>query len=66
MSKNVKPWDLLNPNKKRSLESLANERFEICKLCPNLIKLSNQCKKCGCFMQLKTKLEDATCPEGKW
>lgn len=66
MSNNVKPWDLLNPNKKRSPESLANERFEICKSCPNLIKLSNQCKKCGCFMQLKTKLEDATCPEGKW
>jgi len=66
MSKSVKPWDLLNPNKKRSLESLANERFEICKSCPSLIKLSNQCKKCGCFMQLKTKLEDATCPEGKW
>jgi hypothetical protein len=66
MSKNVKPWDLLNPNKKRSQEDLANERFSICRECPYLIKLSNQCKKCGCFMQLKTKLEEATCPEGKW
>jgi len=28
--------------------------------------LSKQCKKCGCFMAIKTKLQAATCPLGKW
>lgn len=66
MSNNVKPWDLLNPNKPRSLDEVAEERFAMCKGCEHFIKLSKQCKKCGCFMNLKTKLEEATCPIGKW
>lgn len=66
MSNSVKPWDLLNPNKERSEEDLQKHRFEICKTCEHFIKLSNQCKKCGCFMNLKTKLKDATCPIQKW
>jgi hypothetical protein len=47
-------------------ESIANERLSICKACPELIKLTTQCKKCGCFMAAKTKLKMATCPLGKW
>ena len=66
MSDSVKPWDLLNPNKERSLGEVAEERYAICKSCEHFIKLSKQCKKCGCFMNLKTKLEEATCPIGKW
>jgi hypothetical protein len=31
-----------------------------------LIKLTSQCKKCGCFMEAKTKLPNAECPIGKW
>jgi hypothetical protein len=45
---------------------LSNQRFNICKQCPELIKLTKQCKKCGCFMAMKTKLEKAVCPIGKW
>ena len=33
MSDDVKPWDLLNPNKPRSSEELAVYRLEICKAC---------------------------------
>jgi hypothetical protein len=62
----VTPLDLLNPNTKPAEEEMANERFAICLECPELIKLSAQCKKCGCFMALKTKLENAKCPIGKW
>jgi len=62
----VKPWHILDPNAAKSTEELANERFNICKICPELIKLTKQCKKCGCFMAAKTKLEAATCPIGKW
>jgi hypothetical protein len=62
----VKPWDLLNPNKPRSSEELAEYRLEICRGCEFYRKLSNTCKKCGCFMKLKTTLEHAKCPIGKW
>jgi predicted nucleic acid binding AN1-type Zn finger protein len=44
----------------------AEKRFAICQQCPELIKLTKQCKKCGCFMAAKTKLEKAVCPIGKW
>lgn len=64
MSK-VKFTDLFT-GKPRSTEELADERFKICKGCEHLFKVTNQCKKCGCFMELKTKLEQATCPIGKW
>jgi hypothetical protein len=43
-----------------------SSRIETCKSCEHLIKITNTCKKCGCFMSLKTKLEDAVCPIGKW
>lgn len=62
----VTPLDLLNPKTKPATEEDSNHRLEICKSCPELIKSVNQCKQCGCFMQLKTKLESAKCPLGKW
>jgi hypothetical protein len=62
----VKPWDLFNPNKKRSEEELYTYRLDICDTCPSLIQLTQQCKECGCIMPLKAKLKDATCPLGKW
>jgi hypothetical protein len=65
-NKNVKPWDLLKPNAQWAHEEKAKERFNICKQCPRLIKLTKQCKECGCIMIAKTKLELATCPLEKW
>jgi hypothetical protein len=62
----VKPWDMLNPNEPRASEELFKERWEICKFCPELISLTSQCKKCGCVMNWKAKLERAKCPIGKW
>jgi hypothetical protein len=62
----VTPLDMLNPMRKKSPEDLAETRMSICKACPELIKLTSQCKKCGCFMEMKTKLEAAKCPLGKW
>ena len=63
---NVKPWDIINPNTEYATKDLAEKRYNVCKFCPELIKISKQCKKCGCFMAIKTKLEKATCPIGKW
>jgi hypothetical protein len=64
--RDVKPWDLINPNSEWATEDVSSERYSICKTCPELIKLTKQCKKCGCFMAAKTKLQKATCPIGKW
>lgn len=65
-NKKVRPWDLLDPNKPRAENELAELRYAICLECPSLIKLSKQCRKCGCFMDAKTKLLAASCPIGKW
>jgi hypothetical protein len=62
----VRPWDFLNPKTEYAEESLAKDRMSICAKCPQLIKATKQCKKCGCFMHLKTKLAEATCPLGNW
>ena len=62
----ARPWDLINPNKERSTETDANKRYAICEACPSLLRATNQCKECGCFMKLKVKLKDASCPLGKW
>lgn len=62
----ARPWDFLNPETKYVSESIAKERYEVCLACPQLTGATKQCKKCGCFMLLKTKLEDAECPLGKW
>jgi hypothetical protein len=61
----ARPWDLWDPNKFAE-EDVAKERLEICKACPELIKVTKTCKKCGCFMTAKTKIQGATCPLGKW
>ena len=62
----VTPLDMHNPMTKTSSEELSTSRISICQGCPELIKLTSQCKKCGCFMPAKTKLEAAKCPIGKW
>lgn len=61
----VKPWDMLNPNEPKNAD-LGDKRMSICETCPELIELTKTCKKCGCFMIMKTKLENATCPLDKW
>ena len=65
MSDEVRPWDLINGSP-RSPEDLEQHRLNICKSCEFYRERTNQCKKCGCFMKLKTKLEHARCPIGKW
>jgi len=63
--KDVKPWDLINGSP-RMPEEISAYRLEICKSCEHYRRLSNTCRKCGCFMKLKTTLEHAKCPIGKW
>lgn len=62
----TRPWDVLNPNTERASEEEAERRMSVCEQCPSLLKITNQCKECGCVMKLKTKLMKATCPLDKW
>lgn len=62
----TRPWDILNPNTEYVPEEEANRRYDICNSCPELIDLTKQCKQCGCFMAMKTKLSKASCPLKKW
>jgi hypothetical protein len=62
----IRPWDLANPNTEHVSEEEAKKRYDICKQCPHFLAITKQCVKCGCFMQIKTKLAHAECPVNKW
>lgn len=47
-------------------EITAAERMQICMDCEHLFKKTRQCKQCGCFMRIKTRMKNASCPIGKW
>ena len=62
----AKPWDILNPKINKLSEEDSQKRLDICLQCDRLVKKINQCKECGCLMNLKTQLPHAYCPLGKW
>lgn len=50
-------------------EEIRNERYDTCKLCPHFIEASKRCSECGCFMELKTWVNEnpkLLCPKQKW
>lgn len=47
-------------------DSIQKSRYDICSGCEYFFSPSGNCKKCGCFMKVKTKLTHAKCPIGKW
>jgi hypothetical protein len=53
-------------SKNFSSEDEIKSRLAICNECPAFIKATSTCKKCGCFMILKAKIKQVTCPIGKW
>jgi hypothetical protein len=66
MAKDVTFFDLFDPSQPRSDKELIEQRLEICKVCPAFKPRTKRCGKCGCFMELKTTLMQASCPIGKW
>lgn len=62
----ARPWDIFNKNLGKVGEEVAKERLAMCTACEHFIRLTTQCKECGCFMSAKTKLPNASCPVGKW
>lgn len=43
-----------------------SERIEICNSCEQLTEKLRRCRKCGCFMDIKTWMAEQECPLGKW
>ena len=66
LKKPARPWDMLNPDVGRVSAQVKAERLSACEGCEFFFKLSRNCRKCGCFMDLKTQLPHAECPVGKW
>jgi hypothetical protein len=55
----------MNMEKVEKLE-YAKERYVICKSCEYFDNLFKLCKKCGCFMPVKTQFKRFSCPIEKW
>ena len=46
--------------------TVSKKRLEICSKCEHYQKKTTRCDKCGCFMEFKTIMLNASCPIGKW
>ena len=44
---------------------VAEYRMSVCEGC-ELFTKHRRCSSCGCFMDVKTKVAGASCPENKW
>lgn len=45
-------------------EKTAEKRLEFCKSCDNLI--SGMCLKCGCYVEVRARLKNGSCPEERF
>ena len=58
--------DLFDVRQPRTPENEVKRRLEICNECPWLNKRMMKCRQCGCYMKLKSTLQLAKCPIGRW
>lgn len=42
------------------------QRMSLCESCEHLYAPTTTCKKCGCFMNVKTWIAMSSCPVDKW
>ncbi|ANS03396.1 hypothetical protein [uncultured Mediterranean phage uvDeep-CGR2-KM19-C269] len=47
-------------------EDVRKERLAICESCPFLFKPTFTCRKCMCFMKIKSSISSMRCPDNKW
>jgi len=55
--------DAFNPN--FDADKVSEARLMVCRPCEFFTK-DKVCSKCGCMMEVKTKLSKEKCPIGKW
>ena len=41
-------------------------RLTVCEICNHCDKENWSCKKCGCYLDKKSKMNTENCPDGKW
>lgn len=41
-------------------------RLTVCEICDNCDKKNWSCKKCGCYLDKKAKMNTENCPDDKW
>ena len=58
--------DTINGTVEYAEKETMKDRLRLCFECERLIELTNQCKECGCFVKLKVKYKETSCPLGKW
>lgn len=47
-------------------KEVRDERLSICESCPFLFKPTFTCRKCMCFMKIKSSISSMKCPDNKW
>lgn len=50
----------------QQIKQKGDERYSICKECPEFSSTFKQCRQCGCFMPAKVLMPFMSCPIGKW
>lgn len=60
------PYELFDEICGRAEEEVIAERHRICRECDSYVTRTHQCRECWCFMDLKARRPDASCPLGKW
>ena len=47
-------------------DEIKKERLAICESCPLLFKPTYTCRRCMCFMKIKSSISSMSCPDKKW
>lgn len=47
-------------------DEVYKDRMAICKKCVYYFKLTGSCKRCLCFMKIKSRIATQSCPEKYW
>lgn len=61
----VKASDIIESLTVKCEPDVRAQRWLICQGCENLTKM-HRCRKCGCFMEVKTWMAEQECPIQKW
>jgi hypothetical protein len=57
---------VISGNGLRISDEEASRRLDICNSCEFFDQIQKRCRKCGCYMAVKTYLKAEKCPIGKW
>lgn len=58
--------DLIRRGAVMATEEKAETRMNICAACKCFEKESSRCSLCGCFMNVKVRIDSTKCPINKW